>query len=212
MITSHTPPGSACVTSTRSPIVWLVLREGVDGRSDQALLAAARTDADAFAAFYARHVDIVLGYLARRTDAETGADLCAETFATVLLHLDRFDAARGEPVAWLHGIARNLLGDYRRTGHIHRRAQRRLGMPRLAVDDERIEQIERLASLDVSAKTLREALDDLPAGQRDAVVARVVGESSYDEIGRHASISAVAARRRVSRGLAGLRNRIGGSS
>ena len=78
----------------------------------------------------------------------------------------------------------------------------------IALDDEQIERIERLASLDVSAEVLGSALGDLPDAQREAVIARVVREQSYEEIGRDADITPVVARQRVSRGLAALRERL----
>jgi len=45
----------------------------------------------------------------------------------------------------------------------------------------------------------------LPAGQRAAVRARVLDERSYEEIAATQAISPLAARQRVSRGLAALR-------
>jgi hypothetical protein len=62
-----------------------------DAVTDEALLLAARTDAEAFTRFYRRHATPVLGYLVRRTrDPELGADLTAETFACALEGLTRF--------------------------------------------------------------------------------------------------------------------------
>lgn len=162
-----------------------------------------------FSEVYRQHVRGVLVWLVRRSDPETGADLTAETFAVALEQFDRFDPARGDVGAWLHGIARNLLAGYQRTGRIERRAQRRLGMARVALEDGEIERIERLASLEVSATVLGGALADLPAEQREAVVARVVGERTYAEIGTDADVSPAVARKRVSRGLAALRQRLG---
>ena len=67
--------------------------------TDEALLLAARTDADAFSQFYRRHAAPVLSYLVRRTrDPELGADLTAETFACALEGLARFDPERGSAV------------------------------------------------------------------------------------------------------------------
>jgi RNA polymerase sigma-70 factor (ECF subfamily) len=182
----------------------------MDDRPDAELLLAARTDADSFGVFYRRHVTAILAFLVRRSDPETGADLTAETFAVALDRVDGFDPRRGEPIAWLYGIARNRASIYHRTGAIERRAQQRLGIGRIVLDDEQYERIERLASLDVSSELLTDALDDLPADQRDAVLAHVVDEHSYDELSRAMDISAAGARQRVSRGLATLRDRLGG--
>src|SRR3954454_18810425 len=52
---------------------------------DDLLAAAARGDGDAFAAFYRRHGDLVLGYLRKRVaDPEQAFDLAAETVAADL--------------------------------------------------------------------------------------------------------------------------------
>jgi RNA polymerase sigma-70 factor (ECF subfamily) len=178
--------------------------------SDAELLAAAKSEREAFGAFYRRHVTAVLAFCVRRSDAEAGADLTAETFATALLRSGDFDARRGEASAWLFGIARNLVANYHRTGAIQRRAQRRLGMERVTVEPDDLDRIENLASPDVSAQVLAESLTALPDDLRVAVVARVVQNRTYDEIAEASGVSSVAARKRVSRGLAALRQRLGG--
>src|SRR5919201_5543462 len=96
---------------------------------DEALLLAARTDAEAFTHFYRRHAGPVLGYLVRRTgDPELGADLTAETFACALEGLPRFDPERGSAVNWLFGIARHQLLRTLQRGRVERRARARPGM------------------------------------------------------------------------------------
>jgi len=55
-----------------------------------------------------------------------------------------------------------------------------------------------------------ELLEELPSEQRVALRARLVDERPYDEIAGAEGVSEAAVRQRVSRGLAGLRRRIGG--
>lgn len=158
-----------------------------------------------FTAFYRRHARAVLGFHLRRTgDAELAADLTAETFAAALDGVRRFDPRRGPAAAWLYGIARRQLSHALRRGAVEHRARRRLGMAPLALDDEALEQIEALRD-DVATR----ALDDLPADQRDAVAARVLEERDYAEIAATTRTSESVIRKRVSRGLAGLRARLG---
>ncbi len=53
-------------------------------------------DARAFAGFYRRHEDAVLGFFLKRAgSAQLAADLTAETFARALEGRRRFDPARG---------------------------------------------------------------------------------------------------------------------
>src|SRR5690242_16931450 len=171
---------------------------------DEELLAAG--DADAFALFYRRHAGALLAFLVRRLggQVELAADVCAETFAAALIDVRRFDPARGPATAWLYGIARHKLADAQRRGVAEARARERLGIPRLHLTDEALERIEAL--IDVQAMPL---LDELPADQRDAVRARVIGGQSYSEIARRQRTSEANVRQRVARGLARLRVRMG---
>jgi|GEM_PF-6360787 len=86
------------------------------GREDDQLLCG---DAAAFAAFYRRFEDPVLGFFLTRTGrGELAADLTAETFARALEGRSRFDAARGDASAWLFGIAHNLLASSLKRGRV----------------------------------------------------------------------------------------------
>jgi hypothetical protein len=68
-------------------------------RSDEDLLLAARHEPEAFALFYRRHVRALAAYFWRRSrDAETTADLTAETFAAALDGCARFDPSRGRAI------------------------------------------------------------------------------------------------------------------
>jgi RNA polymerase sigma factor (sigma-70 family) len=192
----------------RRPKSW-VWRQ-MHSATDEQLLALARTDPSAFGIFYRRHVRQVMAFLVRRAgSAEAGTELTAEVFAAALQGVPRYQADQAEPLTWLFGIARHKLTDYHRTGHVQDRARRRMGFERIAVDDQELERVERLASLEVSATVLQEALEHLPAQQREAVISRVVHEMSYAEIGDHDGTSLTVARQRVSRGLRALRHRLG---
>jgi RNA polymerase sigma factor (sigma-70 family) len=176
-------------------------------RSDEELLARARSDPDAFAAFYRRHATGLLAYLARRLgDVELAADVCAETFAAALVSIDRYDARLAPPVAWLYGIARHKLLDAQRRGAAEDRARRRLGIPRLALSDEAIERIETAIGT-----TAQDALAELPPREAAAIRARVLLDHSYEEIAAAEKTSEANVRQRVARGLARLRSRLEGT-
>ncbi len=66
-------------------------------------------DACAFERVFEQHFDGVYGYLARRIGPELARDGASETFATAFAVRRKYDASRGEPRAWLFGIAHNLL-------------------------------------------------------------------------------------------------------
>ena len=176
-----------------------------DPRSDDELLAA--DDPQSFAAFYRRHVDWVLGYLQRRThDPELAADLAAEVFAAALLGRRRYRPRDGHANSWLFRIALHKLADSQRRGCAEDRARRRLGMERVAPTEEDLTRIQALGR-EVHVLGL---VGELPAHERAAVLARVVEERDYADIAAAAGVSEVVVRKRVSRGLATMRARIGG--
>jgi RNA polymerase sigma factor (sigma-70 family) len=176
---------------------------GPELRSDEDLLSA--RDGASFELFYRRHAERMLGYFARRTrDAELSADLTAETFAAVLASRRRFSADQGGASAWLFGIASKKLIDAQRRGYAERRARRRLGMERIELTDADIAQIEGLAGIEAG-----ELIEVLVPDQRVAVQAHVVEERDYAEIAHDLNVSEAVVRKRVSRGLAALRHRMG---
>jgi RNA polymerase sigma factor (sigma-70 family) len=178
---------------------------GPRGDTDEELLS--RGDASSFERFYVRHVDELLGFFARRTrDAELAADLTAETFAAALTARRRYRPQKGSAGAWLYGIALKKLADAQRKGYAEDRARRRLGMERIELTDADIARIDALAD-DRTASAL---VAGLAPDQRDAVVAHVVQERSYEEIAGALGTSEAVVRKRVSRGLQALRRRMGG--
>ena len=173
-------------------------------RSDYELLRACHGDPDAFTAFYRRYERLVAGWLVRRTGRpDLAADLTAEVFAAAYLAAPRFREGPEPAGAWLLGIARNkLLASLRREG-TETSARARLGVERIELTDESLAALEQLCGGDALA-----LLADLPAELRDAVRARVIDEVGYDELARAAGIAPALARKRVSRGLATLRERM----
>jgi RNA polymerase sigma-70 factor (ECF subfamily) len=97
------------------------------------------------------------------------------------------------------------LADAQRRGYAERRACRRLGMERLALDDDDLARIDALGD-SVRASALLELLQ---ADQRDAIRAHVVDELSYADIAAQQQVSEAVVRKRVSRGLAAVRARMG---
>ncbi len=160
----------------------------------------------AFALFYERHEQAVLAYFRRRVEtAELAADLAAETFAQALVSRGRYRrGAENSPVAWLYAIASHVLGRSVRRGAVEGRARRRLGITELALDDAQLLEIDELSC----ERGALAALQSLPVDQREAVRARILDERTYPEIAEQLHCSEPGARKRVSRGLAALRNRM----
>jgi RNA polymerase sigma factor (sigma-70 family) len=162
--------------------------------------------AEEFGRFYLRHEDAILTFFLRRTrSAELAADLAAETFARALEGRRGFDVARGSPRGWLFGIAKHLLSDSLAGGRVQDAARRRLGLERLAVDDDALARIDELTGGEAL-----EALEGLTVEQRTAVEGRVFDEQSYEELAVRLRCSKSVVRQRVSRGLRVLRDRLEG--
>jgi RNA polymerase sigma factor (sigma-70 family) len=173
--------------------------------SDEALLLSG--DLEDFGRFYDRYVRALLAFFQRRTgDPEAAADLTAETFAAAMVARRRYRSRGAGPAAWLFGIAHHKLSDYRRRGRAEDRMRARLGMEPVAVGAEDVEMIRWLGE-DVAIQLVEE----LPEEQRDAVRAHVLEDEGYADIARRGRVSEATVRKRVSRGLRVLRDRVGGS-
>lgn len=178
-------------------------------RSDEELLGASPADADAFAAFYRRHLGDVVGWFHRRVrDPELAADLTAEVFAAALTGARRYDPDRAPARAWLFSIAHHKLVDSLRRGRVEDAARRRLGMRPLELYDDDLTRVEQMAAAAAEGGAALEALGDLPDDVRAALGARVIDERSYADIAGELRCSEQVVRKRVSRGLAQLRARL----
>jgi RNA polymerase sigma-70 factor (ECF subfamily) len=181
---------------------------GFPGRpqTDAKLALKTLTEPAAFGELYRRHEQTVLAYFLHwSATPDVAADLTAETFAAALASIGGYDQARGELRAWLFGIARHMLARSLERGRVEDIARRRLGMATIYVDDETIERIETLASLDGAVLG---PLDELSEPIREAVSGRVLEEREYRELAASLACSESLVRQRVKRGLARLRERL----
>ena len=173
-------------------------------RSDSELLSA--TDTWSFELFYRHNFEAVLGFFARRTrDPELAADLTAETFAASLSARGRFRPEQGNAGSWLFAIAYHKLADAQRRGAAEDRARRRLGMERIEPSDGDLLAIEQMARDDRATA----AIEQLTPEQRDAIEGHILRDRSYADLARSLRTSEAVVRKRVSRGLAAARSRIG---
>jgi RNA polymerase sigma factor (sigma-70 family) len=175
-------------------------------QTDAELLAAARTDPQAFREFYDRYAVWVRAWFQRQTRSETAAlDLTAETFAQAWRSAKRFrDEADGSGAPWLFGIARNLLRQYHKHNRIESAARERLGMPTAWAECEEYDAVDERMEASSLAPLLRVAVRALPAEQQKALELRIVQQLDYEEVAGALGCTQNAARLRVSRALRAL--------
>lgn len=181
------------------------LERQLTASDDAHLLEITPCNSDAFSIFYERHLRSVLKYLLSRTgNAEVAEELACEVFAAAFIGARTYEPERGEPRAWLFGIAKiTLLRSYNQHA-VERSARLKLGVSIGSYSEDAWERAER--RIDTSLPGLKATLERLTDAEREAVEARVVHERSYAEIAREQDTSEAAVRKRVSRGMSKLRD------
>jgi RNA polymerase sigma factor (sigma-70 family) len=107
---------------------------------------------------------------------------------------------------WLFTIAQNTLTSSVRHGRVEEAARRAIGVRAGVELNER--SAARLEQAVIGDAWVSDMLRRLPADQREAVRARVLQDKSYDQIASELETSSLVVRKRVSRGLARLRQEV----
>jgi RNA polymerase sigma-70 factor, ECF subfamily len=88
-------------------VQWKVMPERDEPRDDHLLRRMATGDEEAFRLFYARHQGSIYRFALHMTGRrEAAEEVVQEAFMTLIQKAGKFEAARGEPQAFLYGIAR----------------------------------------------------------------------------------------------------------
>jgi RNA polymerase sigma-70 factor, ECF subfamily len=145
---------------------------------------------------FRRHYQHVYGYLRRRVrDPHRAEELTQDVFEAAAAGLP--DPKEGDPpvLAWLYTVARRRFVD-------ETRKQRR---------EKRIELPTTRSSSDYGpfvARALREALGELPGGQSQVVVLKLLRGLTFAEIGAEVGLTEAAAKMRFKRALEALREEL----
>jgi RNA polymerase sigma-70 factor (ECF subfamily) len=140
----------------------------------------------------------VYAYVAYRIgDGAEAEDVTSETFERALRYRDSYDPKRGEPVAWLIGIARRCIEGARLRPEP-------LAEPAEAADtvDVEAEAVERL--------TLQQAVDRLEERDRELIALRYGSDLSARQIGELLELRTNAVEVALHRALARLRKLLEG--
>ena len=167
-------------------------------QTDEALmLAYARGDASAFERLYARHKGPTYRYFLRHTSERAIADeLQQDMWLKVVRARERY-APDARFTTWLYTLARHRLVDHWRAQH---------GTRFVSLDDDSVEHADAMRAagdtgddssdplglvIDGQAgRRLLQALDDVPAAQRDAFLLHVEAGLSLGEIAGLANVPA----------------------
>ncbi|MEV5411518.1 sigma-70 family RNA polymerase sigma factor [Thermopolyspora sp. NPDC052614] len=168
--------------------------------------AAFAEDPAAFEAFYRRHFDAVTRFLARRVaDPHQVADLTAEVFLAVLDTSHTYRPDRGSEIAWLYGVAHNIVQAERRRAARELRATRRIAGRRL-LDQDDVAHLEERIDAEAPARRALQAMAELPESERVLVEMVAVDGLTVTEAAAVLGIRPGTARVRLHRARRALRD------
>jgi RNA polymerase sigma-70 factor (ECF subfamily) len=156
-------------------------------------------DPVAFEAFYRRHVDAVMRFVVRRVgDPHLAADLTADIFLAALDSAHTYRPGRGSEIAWLYGVARNVVsGQFRRTAREAEATSRIAG--RRLMDDDDLGRMEQRIDAERQMRRAFEAMRDLPEGERLVLELVVIDQLPVREAAAVLGIRQVTVRVRLHR-------------
>jgi RNA polymerase sigma factor (sigma-70 family) len=175
--------------------------------TDAELLAALPDDVGTYEEFYRRHVRRVTAFAAKRCScAEDVADVVAVTFVRLLGAARRYDPDRGEPAAFVMGIAANVIRDQERREARHQALVSKLST-RDQLDDDDVERIDAAICAAQLTADMRDALSAIPPGEQE-MLRLLAGGHTQAQAAARLGISAGAGRVRLTRARQRLRQDI----
>jgi RNA polymerase sigma-70 factor (ECF subfamily) len=166
-------------------------------------------DPNAFEVLYDRHGGAAFSLAYRIVGHAAGAeDVTQEAFISIWRSRLRYDVTRGSVRTWVLGIVHNRAIDGLRRNTLHER--RRASMEGLAERKEAPERTDVEAARREEARTVRDAIETLPADQRHAIELAYFGGFSHSEIAEMLEMPVGTVKGRMRLGLEKLRRQLGG--
>jgi RNA polymerase sigma-70 factor (ECF subfamily) len=165
-------------------------------------------DPDGFrTAFAEHHRKVYAAAFGVLGDAAMAQDVVQDVFMRVWRRPEAYNPARGELGTYLRLLARSRALDLWREGQVRARAADRLtlaggGAPEARVEEQPSDMFER----GETGATVRQALGQLPATQREALVLAYFGGLTADQIAKRVHVPLGTAKSRIRLGLARLRD------
>jgi RNA polymerase sigma-70 factor (ECF subfamily) len=169
---------------------------------------AARGDRAAFGELFHRHAEAVWNHAYRLTGSWAVAeDLTSSTFLAAWRRLSDMTLVNASARPWLYTVAGNLARhEFRRAGRFSR------VLTRIPLNDTTRDHADDVADqidADRRLRTVLDAVDKLPKGERQAVELCLLGELSTAETAQALGIAEVSVRARISRARSRLRGLLG---
>ena len=159
------------------------------------MVAASVRNPEAFTALFERHWDGLYRFCLNRAGA-AGEDIAAEAFRVAFDRRKRYDSRYSDARPWLFGIATNLLRDHFRSARREEsKLSRSAAMEVLSHTDGELNELER----QLLGPHLTEALKDIPAADRDALLLLAWADLDYEQIAQALGIPLGTVRSRIHR-------------
>jgi RNA polymerase sigma-70 factor (ECF subfamily) len=175
----------------------------MDAQQELTAIAAAKADPRAFTPLYSAYHAVIFRFIHRRTNhRDLSADLTQQTFLKALLALPRYES-RGLPFrAWLYRIALNEV-------RMHWRKKKETVMDLSWAEVRELRSEVGVMEAEEDLQRLAGALSRLPAEKGRLIELRYIDGLSFIEVGQVLGIAEDAAKMRVHRVLATLRQYLG---
>jgi RNA polymerase sigma-70 factor (ECF subfamily) len=165
---------------------------------DRPLIEAAQSEPARFAALYDQNFDRVYAFFARRVSSRDEAqDLTAEVFHQALASIRTFKWQGAPFIAWLYGIAANVLSKHWRQQGKH--------------CDEELTDLSSMGGEIERSVMLAKAVATLLPDQKHVIIRRFVDQKSIREIAQELGRSEGAIKQLQLRALENLRAKLGGT-
>jgi len=169
-------------------------------QQEYAVLERSKKNPKAFGELYEKYFDRIFNYVFRQTDDEDlTADLCSQTFLSVLKHLDRYEF-RGVPFsAWLYKIASN---------EVNKHYRKLKGQKVFSIEELRIRELIEQANEDWDEEMIQRLMNylkELPTEMLEVLELRFFEDKDFKEIAFILDITESGAKMRTYRALDRLR-------